>query len=291
MNGTSHGIARVKGYPLLAKSYGTARTSGSLVAAAGGVSRGVAAGAATLTTSSSPGQSVGRAFAFARLSGARVLIVESQFPVDAAWGAQGGPEFKTDIAVAKRGPEQRNIGWEQARKKFTLSQEVLTDPKKFFLMQFARSKKGAEFAFRFRDFFDYQAVNEAFVPAVNPIGWTSPAGPWQLCKTYSDTARSYTFRIFKPCTGLVADANGVFPPVPIIYNGSTPLVVNVDYTIDFTTGLVTMLGGTVPTNWTGWFDIPARFTDDSARFLLTCFNNSNWPDIQFTEQRMDNSIA
>jgi uncharacterized protein (TIGR02217 family) len=223
-------------------------------------------------------------------SGSTGTFIESQFPVDISWGARGGGEFLTWVLRSKAGVEQRNVSREEPQMKYTVSQNVLTDAKKQFLIAFAKGRYGMFFGFRFQDFFDYQAVNEPFVTALNPIGWASPAGPYQMSRTYGDSARTCYRRIFKPCSGLVTDVIGHTPPVPIIYNGATALVAGTDYTLDVTTGLVTMLGSTVPTSWSGEFDVPVRFDEDSARFLLMASGNTDWPDIKITGQRMENVI-
>ena len=296
MTGTSNGVATatatIYGASVVTGiSHGIAAGAATLLSGMVGASRGISRTSAILITTSTGGRSSGSSvLSSALLTGNTTLFADTQFPVDLAWGARGGPQFKTDVGIAKKGAEQRNILWEQALCSYTVAEEVLTETNKDLLVAFARARRGSLWAFRFRDFFDYQVpqAQGLFVAAKNPIGSTSPAGPWQLLKVYSDSARTYYRRIFRPCSGLVADNLGVLPPVPIIYNGSTPLIVNVDYTIDFTTGLVMMLGSTVPTSWTGWFDVPVRFTDDSARFLLTVFNSSDWPDIRVIEQRQVN---
>lgn len=38
-----------------------------------------------------------------------------------------------------------------------------------------------------------------------------------------------------------------------------------------------MLGSTLPTSWTGEFDVAVRFGEDSAKCLLTATGSTDWP--------------
>jgi len=45
---------------------------------------------------------------------------EVQFPPDIAYGAVGGPEYRTTVVVTASGREQRNSAWAQARGRWRL---------------------------------------------------------------------------------------------------------------------------------------------------------------------------
>jgi uncharacterized protein (TIGR02217 family) len=124
--------------------------------------------------------------------------------------------------------------------------------------------RGQLHAFRFKDWNDFQAVNEPLAPAV---GTTTPV---QLVKTYSFGGEATTRLIQAPVVGAVVRADGVA----------------VAGTLDTETGLFTpgaAWAGSVFT-WTGEFDVWVRFASDFNAFTI-----GNWQahtvDIELIEVR------
>lgn len=117
-------------------------------------------------------------------------------------------------------------------------------------------------------------------------GGTVSGNPYQLGRLYTDTGETYFRKISKPCSGLVTDATGYTPPIPAIFAAGVLQVAGTNYLLDVTTGLVTWLtpsalgpaNGTV-LQWTGDFDVPARFASDYAAPSMNG-NEANWDHIQ-----------
>lgn len=95
---------------------------------------------------------------------------------------------------------------------------------------------------------------------------------WQLNRTYTVGARTFTRPIYKPRAGVV------------VYDaGGAPLTA----TVSTTSGRATVTG--TPVTWAGQFDVPVAFADDEAVFELigTPKMLMEWPSIRIREIRED----
>lgn len=81
-------------------------------------------------------------------------------PDEVEQGASGGPTFQTTVLPLSSGNEQRNIDWVEARHEWDLSYGI--DSKELFdaVRQFFFARRGMAHTFRFRDWSDYQLVDE-----------------------------------------------------------------------------------------------------------------------------------
>ena len=86
-------------------------------------------------------------------------ILEDKFPEDISFGAIGGPEYQTEIAILAGGQEHRNMNWSSARIKYNISHNIKNKEQIDKIINFFRSKKGRLIPFRFKDWSDYQANN------------------------------------------------------------------------------------------------------------------------------------
>jgi uncharacterized protein (TIGR02217 family) len=121
-------------------------------------------------------------------------------------------------------------------------------------------------------------------------GGSLTGNPYQLGKVYQDDGGGRMRKISKPCSGLVTDASGHTPPVPVIFVDGAPQVVTTDYAIDVTTGLVTFTAGDgagpphgSELTWVGEFDVPVRFDADYLEFEIRSFNDVSWPSVKMIE--------
>ena len=184
-------------------------------------------------------------------------------------GAQGGPEFATVIQESVSGQEQRIKVWAKCRARYDIGYSVLEsdDPVGNYqaILQLFYGHGGQFRAFRFKDWSDYQAINQNF-----GIG-DGVDTTYQLYKTYDPSlillntpgSITYTREIYLLATAPTIKVNGVL---------------TTDYTIS-ATGLVTFTSA--PANghaltWTGEFDIPVRFDTD---YLSVVMNVNNIADI------------
>src|ERR1700744_5302125 len=87
-------------------------------------------------------------------------FVEVQFPPEISYGAKGGPVFSTDIVSTFSGHEQRNINWLEARARYDISSGIKTEAQWQQLIAFFRARHGRAIGFRYKDWSDYQGVNQ-----------------------------------------------------------------------------------------------------------------------------------
>lgn len=85
---------------------------------------------------------------------------EIQFPSDISYGAVGGPVYSTDIVTTFSGHKQRNSNWQNARAKYNVATGVKTESQWQALIAFFRARRGKAVGFRFKDWGDYEAINQ-----------------------------------------------------------------------------------------------------------------------------------
>lgn len=171
---------------------------------------------------------------------------EIQFPPKIAYGASGGPEFNTTITTTQAGFEQRNINWQKARGRWDVSTGIKNKTDMETVIAFFRARFGKAYGFRFKDWSDYQGVNQS----LGTGNGTKTA--FQLVKNYFSGSNSYSHDIKKPVSGTVK-----------IYLNS--ILQSSGFTIDHTTGMVTFSSAPangVLVNADFDFDVPVRFDAD-----------------------------
>lgn len=152
-------------------------------------------------------------------------------------GAEGGPSFSTTIATTLGGHEQRNANWLLPRAKWSLSSGPRDGDAFEALLAFFMARAGRLYAFRFKDWSDFQA------PPGSPL-YTDPASGLKYL------ARAYT-------SGPVTFLRPITRPVSVsLTSGSA----------NTSTGVVT--GASDGATWSGEFDVPVRFDSDEFRLTL-----------------------
>jgi len=197
-------------------------------------------------------------------------FVEAQFPADISYGSSGGPEYTTDIVTSQSGYEQRNVNWQQARATFNVAHGVKTKAQLDTLIAFFRARKGRAYGFRFKDWTDYQAVNQLIGTG------NGSATQFQLVKRYTSGAVTETRMITKPVAGTVQ-----------IYKNAVLQTSGVS--IDTATGLVTFAvapaaASAITANFE--FDVPVRFDTDRLSARLESYGVHSWQDIPLVEVRV-----
>lgn len=213
------------------------------------------------------------------------------FPTDISWGSIGGPQFKTSVVTLPSGSEERVEVWSGGRLNYNARYGVKTPEQLARLQSFFRARRGAAYSFEFKDFLDYHSDpdNPTYV-AAGVEGHTAGVQDqeigvgdgsltvFQLSKTYVSGLGEQIRSIFKPAAGTVR-----------VWVNSVEQVLGVDFTVDLTTGLVTLT--TAPTS--GFivdasfeFYVPVRFTTEAGEVLavsIDAFNTGNAPDIPLIE--------
>jgi uncharacterized protein (TIGR02217 family) len=153
----------------------------------------------------------------------------------------GGPTFSTNIVHTCNGWEQRNGNTGiHARRVFQLNTGTITDAVRLAVLLFFDARRGQTDSFRFKDPFDFQAVNEPIVGG-------------QLVKRYTVGSVNYDRPIVKPVNGTVTFSGGG--------------------TLNYETGVISGSGGGT---WSGEFEIQARFATD--RYIETNYF-VNWHEV------------
>jgi uncharacterized protein (TIGR02217 family) len=202
-------------------------------------------------------------------------FAEVQFPPEISYGAVGGPQFHTTVLTLANGYEQRNIDWSLSRAQYDVSQGVKTQADMDVLLAFFYARMGRAFGFRFKDWTDFNIPSLGYAPQL--LGTTDGAtAVFQIVKTYADAAGSFSRPILKPVAGTFQ----------LLDNGA----ISADWTLDTTTGLVTIGAATAAT--TGHvltcsleFDTPVRFDIDDMKVTLDDFGSMTWGQISIIELR------
>ncbi|MGI4878719.1 MAG: non-contractile tail sheath protein, partial [Janthinobacterium lividum] len=77
------------------------------------------------------------------------------FPLALGYGASGGPQFSTQVALSSSGFEQRNSSWSDARLHYDAGVGIRSEADLVALVGFFRARRGQAHAFRFTDPFDH----------------------------------------------------------------------------------------------------------------------------------------
>ena len=203
---------------------------------------------------------------------------EVRFPEDIAFGMQGGAEYSTDIIELFSGYEQRNSNWAQPRMRYTTTHPVKTQAQMNTLIAFFRARKGKANGFRFRDWSDYTAIAQSIGTGNN----TNHA--FQLQKSYVSGSTT-SIRTTKK---IVASGSQI-TTVPKIYLNSVLKTETTDYTLDYTTGIVTFVtapGTGVAITADFEFDVPVRFDTDTMTIRQEYGQEFYWENIALIEVRV-----
>lgn len=197
------------------------------------------------------------------------------FPKEIAYGAVGGPKFKTTIVTLTSGYEQRNIDWSQTRGEWDVSYGLKTQSELNVIRNFFMARHGKAYAFRFKDWMDFDMPRQS-------IGTTNALSKvFQIYKRYQDAASFFDRDLTKPVAGTVAVwVNGV---------GVTPGNGTGNFAVDLTTGKITLGSGFATAGQLVEaqcnFDVPVRFDTDHLATSITEYNVFVWGQIPLVEVR------
>jgi uncharacterized protein (TIGR02217 family) len=194
---------------------------------------------------------------------------EVRFPDNIAYGATGGPEYRTTVVVTASGREQRNSAWAQARGRWNVASGLKKREQVAALIAFFRARKGKAHGFGFKDWTDYKATGQF-------LGTGDDATTqFQLVKRYPSESVIEVRTITKPVAGTVK----------VYLDGVVQLS---GWSVDTTTGLVTFgtgpaLGVEVTADFE--FDVPVRFDTDHMAVTIESYRLHNWQQIPIVELR------
>ncbi len=178
------------------------------------------------------------------------MFTEERLELGINYGANGGPQFSTNILVLGDGSEQRNINWSQPLGRWQLGERILNNVELDYLIQFFDNRQGSFEGFRFKDWTDWKATNQSL-----GIG-NGAKTQFQLIKTYTIASYSVRRPIVKPVAGTIK----------IYLNGVEQLT---GWTANTTNGVITFNsppGNGIAITANFEFDVPVRFETDKIDF-------------------------
>lgn len=197
-----------------------------------------------------------------------------RFPDNIAYGSSGGPGFKTYVFVGQSGLETPVQAWTRSRGKWDVSYGVRDKDDMDTLRAFFYNMRGKAIGFRFKDWGDFIATNEAIGTG---DGVTTK---FTLKKTYAG-ANPYVRRIFKPVSTTLH-----------VYVDGAEVPEAVNWSCDYTTGVVTFLLGHIPAaakpiTASFEFDVPCRFDVDEFNASHDGFETESWSGINIVEKLLE----
>ncbi|MHC1758327.1 MAG: DUF2460 domain-containing protein [Negativicutes bacterium] len=195
---------------------------------------------------------------------------EVLFPTDISYGAEGGPEYSTDIITTASGGEQRNQNHAYGRYKANVAHGVKDIKDIRALDAFFRCRSGRAYGFRYKDHKDFKAVNQT-------IGTVEANGDkMQLLKRYTSGPRTEIRIIRKPVEGTV-----------IIYADGVRITTG--FTLEIKSGSLTitsatLVGKVITADFE--FDVPVRFTADYIPQVIDDYNSYSMPEIGLIEVKV-----
>lgn len=167
-------------------------------------------------------------------------------------GSRGGPKWKTTKTQTISGHRRANAEWSAPLHVYDLAFGVRSIEDFDEVLAMFYNVRGAYDGFRMKDFRDFRHSDRNATAVMTLIS----GSVYQLGKTYTIGARSFTRSIYKPVSGSIA--------VLRTTSGSTSDITG-SSTIDTTNGQVTVTGHTSGDTyaWTGQFDVPVAFVDDT----------------------------
>lgn len=206
---------------------------------------------------------------------------EVRFPASLSFGSLGGPERRTDIVTLANGHEERNTPWAHSRRRYDAGMGLRSLDDIERLIAFFEARRAQMFAFRWKDWADYRSClpSGRITPTDQVIARADGlTRVFPLLKTYRSGSQSYARPIAKPVLGTVTMAIE-----------GTQLYEGVDFEVDLTTGLVTLVEApTAGLEVTAGFefDVPVRFDTDRISTSVASFQAGEVPRVPVLEIRL-----
>lgn len=176
-----------------------------------------------------------------------MAFIEQRLLDCVSFGTQGGPTFATRKVALRNGIVRRNPLRSRPMYRYNIVYRNLLPENHAEVIAAFNACYGGVFAFRLKDWTDFQATNELLA-----VTGTGASQNVQLTKTYTFGSESVVRLIRKPVAGTVSmTANG--SPISISLNTTTGIA-----TLTASNGAVL--------RWTGEFDVPVMFEDDALSF-------------------------
>lgn len=172
------------------------------------------------------------------------------FPTDIAPGSSSACGFRTSAVELDSGQVPRSGRFSQPRFAWSVSYDDRDLDSLYILRTFFMVVRGGQDTFRHRDKLDFSsASNGRAAPdaADQQIGvGDGSTATFQLTKTYTYDGETFTKNVTKPIPDGEAVTDAVTSGGVLIEVNGSPQTENTDYTVNYTTGLVTFDSGSIP---------------------------------------------
>lgn len=186
------------------------------------------------------------------------------FPTDISDGSVGGPTYMTFVQGVHSGGEQRLPAWPYGRCVYDAQYGAKRPEQMIALQTFFHARKAKAYGFRYRDPLDWKSCDPFDTPTnSDQVLVGSAAGgetEIQLIKSYTDGGETTVRPIVKPVSGTLT-----------LKKNATPLVETTDYTVDYATGLITLVSALVALDTVSGgyeYHVPCRFDSDQLPIRL-----------------------
>lgn len=181
-------------------------------------------------------------------------FMEERFPDCVSFGSSGGPGFSTNVVEFDSGIVSTNAEWDQLRARYTVSFENTPPDEMKLVEDFFYTAKGKAIGFRFKDWKDYQIVQQNI--GVGDGTTTS----FQLFKRYV-SGNQYYDRVIKKPLKVSTDGTDFALTIDDVLQ-----TLNGDFFVNESTGEITFFaapseGSIIKVDY-GEFDVPVRFDTD-----------------------------
>lgn len=178
------------------------------------------------------------------------------FPQCPSFGYSSEPMYSVTPIERASGVETRNRNWAYPLHRFNCTVGPRAEEDVAELLEFWHAVGGMAYGFRFNDGVDNKScrINETVSATDCPMTLDTSVSPdaYQLVKRYTFGARTQDRPIYKPIQGTI-----------LIADGGVLKTETTDYTVDYSTGLVTLLFSPAGAlTWGGEFDVPVRFDSE-----------------------------
>lgn len=179
------------------------------------------------------------------------FLEDPSFPACPKFGASSEPDYSVTIVPTAGGWEYRNLNSSAplTRVTLTVGPGRDLDDEVQELLEYWHAVGGQTIGFRYLDRADYKSCRVSNTPAATDQPLVQVSGSvYQLTKRYQAGSQYRDRSIRKPVESTI-----------LIADSGTLKTAGVHYTLDDTTGLVTLLYSPVALTWGGEFHIPVRF--------------------------------
>lgn len=195
------------------------------------------------------------------------FIETPRFPEEISYGSEGGPSFETYIFEGDSGIEGNVPSWDVVKGRWSIDQAIRDKVDFDVIRALFYNTRGRARGFRFKDHFDYQAIDQPCIGVVNGVNKV-----FTLQKRYVSGTLEFYRRIFKPVTGTVTAKFDAVSATILSFN--------------YTTGTITTLsaptiGQVVTASFE--FDVPVRFDTDELSASYEGFQLQTWSGIPLVE--------